>query len=93
MNIKIDTDNDRDGFPLSYWNRNEKLLPKFNKIADELIPILATSVKSEQNFNAAGRLINDRRTTIKSDHVDALLFVRSNIFSFETLNILSIFIN
>ena len=76
---KIVTDNDRDECPLSYWNRNEKLLPKLSRIANELIPIPATSVKSEQNFSAAGRLINDRRTTIKSDHVDALLFVRSNI--------------
>ena len=73
---KIISDSECDENPLLFWSRNSLHFPKLSKIATELISIPATSVKSEQDFSAAGRLINDRRTSLKSDNVDALLFGR-----------------
>lgn len=76
----IVTDVDVEQCPLEFWSRNNirKSFPKLSMIAIELISTPATSVKSEQNFSSAGRLINDRRSNMTSDNIDALLFVRSN---------------
>lgn len=78
---RLVSDKDVDENPLKFWNRSEinLLFPKISKIAKEVLSIPATSVKSEQNFSAAGRLINDRRSHLKSSNIDAILFDRSNI--------------
>ena len=64
--------------PIFFWNRNSDTFPKLSKIARNLLSIPATSVKSEQNFSAAGRVVNDRRIGLKSDTINSILFVKSN---------------
>ena len=64
--------------PLGFWNRNISTFPKLIQIAMDRISIPATSVKSEQNFSAAGRLVSDRRTCLNSDTIDSILLVKSN---------------
>ena len=75
------TDQDRDHSPILFWHRNSEAYPKLSKIAMSLIPIPATSVKSEQNFSAAGLIFSDRRSKLNSDTVDTLLFIKSNMSS------------
>lgn len=41
--------------------------------------IPATSASSERNFSTAGRVLEERRTSLKTENVDALLFLNSNI--------------
>lgn len=80
------SNNDRDSNPLSYWKEKTSLFPKLSQIALEYMSIPATSVKSEQNFSAAGQLVSDKRTNMKSETVDAVLHIRSNFSYLEKIN-------
>lgn len=77
--MKIVTDEDRLGNPIKFWNDNTATFPKLSKISRNLLSIPSTSVKSEQNFSAAGRLINDRRTNLNSTTIDGILYLKSNL--------------
>ena len=48
-------------------------------VAKKLLAIPATSTPSERSFSVAGRLIEERRTSLDPDNVNALLFLHSNI--------------
>ncbi|KAJ8351984.1 hypothetical protein SKAU_G00234600 [Synaphobranchus kaupii] len=48
-------------------------------VAKKLLAIPATSTPSERSFSVAGRLIEERRTSLNPENVDALLFLHSNI--------------
>ena len=48
-------------------------------VAKKLLAIPATSTPSERSFSIAGRVIEERRTNLNPENVDALLFLHSNI--------------
>lgn len=77
------SDTDRDEDPIMFWNRNAKTFSELSKIATNLISIPATSVKSEKNINAAGCLVEDKRTYPNSDTIDDVLFIKSNANYFD----------
>ena len=61
---------------LSVWQEmSGGLVP----VAKKLLAIPATSTPSERSFSVAGRLIEERRTSLDPDNVNALLFLHSNI--------------
>lgn len=61
---------------LSFWqDMSGGLVP----VAKKLLAIPATSTPSERSFSVAGRLIEERRTSLDPDNVNALLFLHSNI--------------
>ena len=72
------TESDKDDSPIVFWQRNSHLFPNLSVIAIKLLSIPATSVKSEQNFSAAGHMMNDKRANLGSDVLDALLYLKSN---------------
>ena len=48
-------------------------------VAKKILAIPATSTPSERSFSVAGRLIEERRTSLDPENVDKLLFLHSNI--------------
>ncbi|GFN94710.1 Zinc finger bed domain-containing protein 1-like [Plakobranchus ocellatus] len=69
----------RDADPLAWWRENEALLPKLQVLAKNYLCILATSVPPERLFSKAGELICDRRSCLKPDNVNMILFLNKNL--------------
>ncbi|CAM4706528.1 unnamed protein product [Leuciscus chuanchicus] len=60
---------------LNFWQeKSGGLVP----VARKLLAIPATSTPSERSFSVAGRLIEERRTSLSPECVDTLLFLHSN---------------
>ncbi|KAF0297603.1 putative AC transposase [Amphibalanus amphitrite] len=62
---------------LSYWRGKENELPLLAKVARSILAIPASNTSSERSFSVAGRVIEERRTRLAPDSVDALLFLNS----------------
>jgi len=61
---------------LDFWREmSGGLVP----VAKRLLAIPATSTPSERSFSVAGRLIEERRSTLNPENVHPLLFLHSNI--------------
>ena len=63
---------------LQWWKDNNHLLPNLNLIAKKVFAIPATSASSERCFSSAGFLIQERRSRLKPELVDAILFLHNN---------------
>ena len=60
---------------LTYWQNKEEIWPKLSQCAKWILSVPATSTSSERVFSVAGRTIDDRRSQMKPDTVDGLLFL------------------
>uniref|UniRef100_A0A3B3BG73 BED-type domain-containing protein n=1 Tax=Oryzias melastigma TaxID=30732 RepID=A0A3B3BG73_ORYME len=60
---------------LDFWR---EMSGGLEKVAKRLLAIPATSTSSERCFSVAGRLIEERRSTLAPENVDALIFLHSN---------------
>ena len=58
---------------------NSKHYPAVAALAARYLPIPATSVLSERQFSAAGRLITKLRSRLEPDRVDNILFLYKNL--------------
>ncbi|GFO49234.1 Zinc finger bed domain-containing protein 4 [Plakobranchus ocellatus] len=69
----------RDANPLDWWKDYSLTNPRMARITKNVlaIPLPATSVLSERLFSKAGELISCRRTTLKSKHIDMILFLNN----------------
>ena len=65
--------------PLAWWRRQVGVFPFLCNFAKKFLSIPGTSVPSERVFSKAGELISQRRSRIKSKHVDMLLFLNKNL--------------
>lgn len=65
--------------PLLLWKSHESMLPLLSRKARQLLCIPATSVPSERVFNTAGDILSAQRSTLKSKHVDYLIFLKKNL--------------
>ncbi len=61
---------------LNFW---QEMSDGLMLAARRLLAIPATTTPSERSFSIAGRLIEERRTTLNPENVDTLLFQHSNI--------------
>lgn len=59
---------------LCWWRINSNIYPKLAKLARSVLRIPASSSSNERVFSAAGRTIDQRRTSLKHGTVDAILF-------------------
>lgn len=67
--------------PLDFWRAHQKDLPRVAQVAAQVLAITASSAPSERCFSAAGRIIEERRTSLKPETVDCLIRVRSYILN------------
>lgn len=67
----------------SYWDSSPFL--SLRKVALKFLSAPPTSVSSEQLFSAAGQIYSDRRSNLRGENVDKLLFLTYNIrlFNYE----------
>ena len=62
-----------------WWKSHEQDFPKLAIMAKHYLCIPATSAASERNFSIAGLLLQERRSCLKVDNVDDLLFLHKNL--------------
>ena len=60
-----------------FWKRKKDLFPRLYKLARSILAVPATSASSEREFSAAGFLLNEKRSRLKSETVESLLLIRS----------------
>jgi len=60
---------------MDFLRDNRTVLPKMFSLARRIICIPASSAVSERVFDAAGRLLEKRRTNLAPDSVNSLLFL------------------
>lgn len=65
--------------PLVWWSENSKIFPSVASIAARYLAIPATSVMSERQFSAAGRLVTKMRTRLDPKRVDTIMFLYKNV--------------
>nr|CAD41700.2 OSJNBa0010D21.2 [Oryza sativa Japonica Group] len=61
---------------LGWWNDHKITYPVLLKLARDVLTVPVSTVSSESAFSLCGRIIEDRRTTLRSDHVEMLLSVK-----------------
>lgn len=60
---------------LDGWKARNNILATMAKLAIRILAIPATSAASERAFSATGRVIEERRSYLKAETIDALLFL------------------
>jgi len=64
--------------PLDFYRSNQNIFPGLSKLAELVFCTTASSVPSECVFSACGQLINKRRTRLRPELAEDLLFLNRN---------------
>lgn len=64
---------------LDWWGTQRKKYPALSFLAKKVLCIASTSAISERNFSAAGCVLQERRTCLKPENLDNLLFLHKNM--------------
>lgn len=67
-----------EGSILNWWATHQMEFPILQSIAKKILCIPASSASSERCFSTANRILEERRSNLKSENVDALLFLHSS---------------
>ena len=65
--------------PLNWWKVEHRRYPHLAKLAQKYLCICATSVPAERIFSIAGQIVSDRRSALKPERVDQLVFLARNL--------------
>lgn len=65
--------------PFSWWAANGSRFPQLARVARKFLAIPASSVASERVFSTAGLVVNTRRSALKPEHVEQLVFLSQNL--------------
>ena len=65
--------------PFQWWATNQLKFPHVADVARAHLGIPATSVASERVFSKCGLVCSDRRTSLKPQHVEHLVFLSHNL--------------
>lgn len=68
-----------DSDPLSWWKVHESVYPNLAVLAKSYLAIPATSVPSERVFSTAGDIVTATRSTLSTESVDKLVFLKKNL--------------
>ena len=64
--------------PLTWWEMRTQYI-HLSSLAKKMLCIPATSVPSERVFSVAGNIINEKRSRLKPDNVNKLIFLYENM--------------
>jgi hAT family C-terminal dimerisation region len=76
---ETDTASLREGEILSWWKFHAKDYPHLSLLARKFLCIPASSASSERVFSTSGRIVEERRTSLLPENVDALLIIHNNL--------------
>ena len=62
---------------LQWWKLHEADFPGLAIIARRTLGIMPTSAASERNFSLAGHVVDERRSSLRSDSVNNILLLNS----------------
>lgn len=80
LNMYLQTaDLDAEKDPLVWWRQHEVNFPSVAKLAKKYLCIPATSSPSERVFSASGNIVTCKRTCLKPERVDQLVFLSFNM--------------
>ena len=65
--------------PLDWWKIEAVRYPNVAKLAQKYLCLCATNVPSERVFSCGGNIVTDRRTCLKPEQVDSLVFLALNM--------------
>lgn len=65
--------------PLDWWRVHEVTFPLLSRLSKRYLCIPATSVSAERVFSTAGDVVTAKRSTLKPEHVDQLVFLQKNL--------------
>ncbi|XP_039618326.1 E3 SUMO-protein ligase ZBED1-like [Polypterus senegalus] len=66
--------------PLEWWRQHELSFPSVARLAKKYLCIPATSSSSERAFSASGNIITCKRSCLKPNTVDQLVFLALNLY-------------
>lgn len=64
---------------LAWWKEHATLFPKLHNLARKFMCTPASSVPSERLFSKAGELISHRRSSLKEENINMILFLNKNM--------------
>lgn len=64
--------------PLQWWRSSAATYPVLSLVAHRILSIPATSVPCERLFSTAGIIVNDLRSALSPQSVNALIFLNKN---------------
>uniref|UniRef100_A0A672JKK8 BED-type domain-containing protein n=1 Tax=Salarias fasciatus TaxID=181472 RepID=A0A672JKK8_SALFA len=67
------------GDPLNWWMEHEGAYPHISTVARRFLCIPGTSVSAERVFSTAGDIVTAKRSVLKAEHVDQLVFLQKNL--------------
>uniref|UniRef100_A0A1B0CN59 Putative hat family c-terminal dimerization region n=1 Tax=Lutzomyia longipalpis TaxID=7200 RepID=A0A1B0CN59_LUTLO len=67
-----------DSNPLEWWKNQKERFPLVFQEAQKFLGIPATSASSERTFSTAGQILRARRSALKSENVNTLIFLAQN---------------
>ena len=70
---------DIEGNPLEWWRSESVRYPILAKLARKYLCLCATSVPAERIFSCGGNIACDKRTCLKPQRVDSLVFLAQNL--------------
>ena len=62
---------------LKFWMENQSTYPKLSMLALWLLSVPASSASSERVFSCAGRVFEERRTRLRAESLDDVVFLNS----------------
>ncbi|XP_067951337.1 E3 SUMO-protein ligase ZBED1-like [Watersipora subatra] len=65
--------------PLHWWRTHNPSLPHLSTLAKKYLSMCATSCSSERLFSCSGNIVNKRRSCLKPQKVDQLVFLACNL--------------
>lgn len=63
---------------LKWWGSRAQVYPHIASLAKKYLPIPASSVPSERIFSLAGNIVSPKRSLLKPENVDLLIFLKKN---------------
>uniref|UniRef100_A0A9J7X243 HAT C-terminal dimerisation domain-containing protein n=1 Tax=Cyprinus carpio carpio TaxID=630221 RepID=A0A9J7X243_CYPCA len=74
LTCNIDSEDD----PLIWWRQNSNVYPRLSVLVKKYLCIPATSSPSERLFSTGGNIVTCHRASLKPEHVDRLVFLRTS---------------
>ena len=78
---------------LAFWKTNQYRFPIVAAMARDILAVPVSTVASEAAFSVGGRVLDQFRSSLKPDTVEAIICTRDWLFGEKAGNLLVLFFN